>query len=373
MHDFNADGLIDLLVGNDYGDFVLFLNKGKEQKQLQVTEMVDNSIDQQSGSLMVEDVEGRIEVDVDQEAVQDENTEFDAAGIVLIEDQPEKVKADPIFVPVRTPLVRNERISRSVPTFGDLDQDGDLDLLIGSASGKIYYYENDGTDTQWSFRLVNEDFMPDRDRRNAAPLLYDLDQDGDLDLIVGSQTGKIYFYSNQGTTEETNFVPDANGFSNLWIGQNSKPAAADLDGDGLLDLLVGSFNGRLTYIHNESSHFSIARRDYQKIDVDLGSTPFFADLNNSDQLDLIIGSDSGKILFLRNEKVDLMGLWAPLPKINPDLSFPKSSSPVAHDLDADGDLDLITGSEAGPVYYYRNDAIVREIEPDTETQPSSRF
>ncbi len=366
LHDFNADGLKDLLVGNDFGDFVLYLNKGEAKKKEVEEKKVDNSIDQQSGSLVVEDIEGRIDVDIEQDALPEESTDFESSGIALIEDTPERIKIEPQFVATRVPLIRNDRISRSVPTFGDLDLDGDLDMLVGSKSGRIVYYENIGSETKWDFRLVSDDFLPVLDRRNASPLLHDIDQDGDLDLIVGSKSGRIYLYLNQGSSEESDFIPENDLFANIWLDQNSKPSVADLDGDGLLDLLVGNFSGKLVHIRNDSNRFVVVRRDYRGISVDLGSAPFFADLGNNEQLDLLIGSDSGKVHFLRNEKADLQGEWKPMPKINKDLVFPKGSSPVAYDLDADGDLDLISGSESGAIFFYRNDAIVREEDEGQE-------
>ncbi len=365
IFDVNSDGLKDLLVGNYSGDFVLYLNKGKieESKQEEIT--VDNSIDQQSGSLVVEEVEGRIEVDMDQTVEEEvEGLGLESAGITLVDEGLERLKVDPVFVVTRLPLINNERIIRSVPTMGDMDQDGDLDMLIGSKSGRIFHYENVGDEIRWDFKLVNDDFMSSGSRKNSSPLLVDMDQDGDLDLLIGSKTGRLYYFSNQGSAEEMDLVDDSALFDNLWLGQNSKPSVVDLDGDGLLDILAGSFLGKLIFIRNDSSQFEIIRRDYRKLDVDLGSTPFFADLSNSDQLDLMIGSDSGKILFLRNERADFQGNWQSIPKIDNNLNFPKGSSPIAFDIDADGDPDLITGSEAGPVFLFRNDAVVREPELD---------
>ena len=194
-----------------------------------------------------------------------------------------------------------------------------------------------------------------------------------MDLVIGSKTGKIYLYLNQGSSEEPNFIAERSLFNNLWLGQNSKPSVVDLDSDGLLDLLVGTFNGKLIHIRNDSSRFNIIRRDYHQIDVDLGSTPFFVDLSNAEQQDLMIGSDSGKVTFLRNEKPNLQGNWAPTTKIKTDLQFPRGSSPVAYDLDADGDVDLVTGSESGPVYLYLNEAIVREDDDEMEDVFSTDF
>lgn len=368
IHDFDDDGLKDLIVGNDFGDFVLYLNKGKEEEKAEEQVNVDNSIDQQAGSLVVEDVEGRVEVEIEPEPELDETQALEDQVLITVDSGPERIKADPIFERVRTPLIKNDKISRSVPTMGDIDQDGDLDLIIGSRSGSLYQYENKGTDINWKFELVNEDLMPKRGRKNSAPLLFDLDQDGDLDLIVGMKTGRLSFYLNQGTSEEANFVEDENIFDNLWLDKNSKPAVIDIDRDGLYDLLVGGFKGKLIHVRNDSTRFNILRRDYHHIDTNIGSTPFFADIGNSDQMDLMVGSDEGMIFFFRNENPELMGEWKIIPKIDKNLIFPKGTSPIAHDIDNDGDLDLITGSESGPVILYRNDAVIREEILETGTE-----
>ncbi len=68
----------------------------------------------------------------------------------------------------------------------------------------------------------------------------------------------------------------------------------------------------------------------------------------------------GKVFFFKNEKDDYSGNWISVPGFGEKVSFPRGTSPVAFDLDNDGDLDLITGSEEGIVYLYRNDAIVKE-------------
>ncbi len=373
VYDFDSDGLQDLLVGNNFGDFVLYLNKGVEEKKQDAQEIVDNSIDQQSGSLVVEEVEGRVEVEIEQDETEEDSQDFETSGITLLDEGIERIKITPQYVNVRLPLIKNDRISRSVPTIGDMDQDGDMDLLIGSRSGKIFFYENIGNESQWNYSLKSDDFFPAENRKNSAPLLFDIDQDGDLDLIVGSKSGRLFFYVNQGSSEEANFIEDNNIFEGLWLGKNSKPSIVDLDNDGLYDLLVGTFFGKLVYLRNDSSRFDIIRRDYHKIDVDIGSTPFFADISNSDQMDLLIGSDSGKIHFLRNDNANLQGTWSAIPKMDNNLIFPRGSSPIAHDIDHDGDLDLISGSEDGPVFLFRNDAIIRENESQIDQDLLAEF
>lgn len=365
LEDFNGDGNPDLLLGNYAGDFLLYLNKGTEGVKEQEEISIDNSIDQSEGSLVVEEVEAPVELEIELPELAAEDEDDISEEIEWQEEETEAmVKIDPQFVRVQQPLIQNETIFKSVPTLGDLDQDGDLDLLVGSWKGSIYFYENQGSETEWNFRLVSDNFLNTTDLENSAPLLSDLDQDGDLDLIVGAKNGRIRIYINEGSSEKANFVMESDFLQNVWLSMNSKPSVIDLDADGFLDLLVGNFRGKLVFIRNDSSEFNIVLRDYQNIDVGIGSTPSFADLNNSGQAELMIGSDAGKIFFFTQEKETAAERWKEIKAYGGNITFPRGTSPVAFDLDKDGDLDLITGTEDGSVILYRNDAIVREEEPE---------
>lgn len=371
VRDINGDGKLDLLVGNNYGDFLLYINGGQEGVKKETQQVVDNSIDQKEGSLVVQDVEGPVEIDIDEPSALEDETFPEVTLVDPLEVQ--KIQIDPKFNSTAVPLILNELISKSTPTLGDLDQDGDLDMLVGSSAGSIYYYENQGTEREWDFRLITENYVDTRGEQNTAPLLTDLDQDGDLDLIVGTKQGRLRFFDNQGSTEEPRFVEEKSFFGRVWLNGDAKPTAIDLDNDGIKDLLVGNFRGRLVFVRNDSARFSIIRRDYRKIDVDLGAAPFFADLNNSGTPELMIGTDAGRIAFLKNDQPDLSGAWVPIDKFGGNISFHQGSVPVAVDLDADGDLDLVVGSESGRVMLYRNDALAREEEEFVQRLPENEF
>jgi hypothetical protein len=80
----------------------------------------------------------------------------------------------------------------------------------------------------------------------SAPAPADLDGDGDLDLLIGSEAGTVFAYRNDGAAPDPGFVPDeAAGFATAW--RSSAPAAADLDGDGATDVIVGTESGGLGY------------------------------------------------------------------------------------------------------------------------------
>ncbi len=136
----------------------------------------------------------------------------------------------------------------TIPAFGDLDGDGDLDMLIGDANGMIHYFKNSSATTP-SFTLETAGIIAGTVAidvgNNAAPFLYDMDDDGDLDLLVGNELGTIYYYKNN-TTNAPNFtlfspsfggvdvkaqtgsfglsipyVFEANGKANLFVGSSS--------------------------------------------------------------------------------------------------------------------------------------------------------
>ncbi len=148
--------------------------------------------------------------------------------------------------PVDTALVTITRGSNTVPALGDLDGDGDLDLVIGESSGALNYYRNDGGPARPAFTLVSDEWQGIDVGRRSAPLLADLDRDGDLDLLVGSESGGLALFRNTGSRtaphfeRDRAFAPDVPGLA--------APAAGDLDGDGALDLVVGGIGGGAVYL-----------------------------------------------------------------------------------------------------------------------------
>lgn len=87
------------------------------------------------------------------------------------------------------------------PTIGDVDGDNDDDLLIGLENGKILYLQNQaGENANYSFLIANAEFE-DIDVGNfAAPALFDVDDNGSLDLTIGEEEGSLIFYANQSST-----------------------------------------------------------------------------------------------------------------------------------------------------------------------------
>lgn len=151
----------------------------------------------------------------------------------------------PNFVLADTALVKITRGSHTTPSFGDLDGDGDLDLVIGEASGTVNYYRNDGTKSAPKFTLVSDEWEGIKAGRRSVPRLVDLDGDGDLDLVIGNEAGQPAVYRNSGTKQSPQMSLEPSSAD--WPGF-SAPLFADLDGDGKLDLLLGTASGGLVYL-----------------------------------------------------------------------------------------------------------------------------
>lgn len=241
----------------------------------------------------------------------------------------------------------------SAPAFADIDGDGLLDMLIGEWDGVLNHYEQASIGSG-SFPLVTEKFDGIDVGQWSVPYFTDLDNDGLIDLIVGTREGHISHFE-QNAANAYDFTLIADTLSGINVGYNAAPACIDLDNDGLLDLLVGEEDGNINHLEQDAlNSFTFTSMTDSFLTIDMGkfSTPCFTDLDGDSLLDMIVGNQGGHLRhFEQDEKGSLN-----FTKISDDLagiSLKDRSMPVFADINNDGRHDLLVGERDGSIYYYQ--------------------
>jgi hypothetical protein len=243
---------------------------------------------------------------------------------------------------------------RAVPTFGDLDGDGDLDLLVGTGKGAVLYYRNTGTRQEAKWTLVSEPLLDQPAGRNASILLVDLDGDGLLDLLVGSEDGRVALYRNTGKKDRPVLTRQDGVLANVAVGRNAAPGVLPAGDDPAGQLVVGSFAGNLFLYTREdgvrSLVYKLQERRFLGKAFGVSATPFAADMDQDGVIDLLVGSDAGAIQHFMSTG------WKPGADYFKGLKFPAGATPRLADINGDGLPDLFVGSEKGTIAYYVNEA-----------------
>jgi hypothetical protein len=198
-----------------------------------------------------------------------------------------------------------EADDHSSPTFADIDADGDLDMFIGRKDGKLDFFENIGTDQSalWNSIPGRYDFI---DVGGYASLTFaDIDGDGDLDMFLGQTYGKIFFYRNEGSPDIPSLVLISETFGAIDVGWYSAPTFGDLDSDGDFDLLVGNDGGRIHFYRNQGSpeafSFEFITDFFDSIDSGDRSKPFLVDFDSDGDRDLFVGESRGGLHYYKNQ------------------------------------------------------------------------
>ncbi len=216
-------------------------------------------------------------------------------------------------------------ISKSNVTFVDIDADGDPDMFIGGERSSndtgIYFYKNDGTPDEPVWVFVSNQYQGIQTNPNTIfnyckPTFADMDNDGDLDLLFGNYKTDIY-YENVGDAQNPDFIltdPDYFDFGALGYWNYNNPVLVDIDDDGDYDCFLGASNTHFVFLENigtpEEAAWYLVTEEY----IDLPGysdnlVPEFCDIDNDQDLDLYVGFSNGKVLVYSNETQTNVPQW----------------------------------------------------------------
>lgn len=226
----------------------------------------------------------------------------------------------PVYgTPVVNPFGLSASLEYGAPDAADMDNDGDMDLLVGgydgAGNGQIQYFQNTGTANAPAF---------------AAPLLnpfglvstlylsflrtVDIDNDGDLDILTIQAYGSLIYFQNTGSVSAPAFAaPVVNPFGFVaTAGVFSMPTFGDLDGDGDYDLMVGETYGSLNYYENTGTASAPAFaasvvNPFSLESVYYYSAPNFVNLDGDCDLDLMVGEYLSALNYFENTDAAIDG------------------------------------------------------------------
>lgn len=145
------------------------------------------------------------------------------------------------------------------PNMHDFDLDGDLDLICGEFVDKLTWFENTGTREKPVFSkgryLENEHGIVKMDVAMIVPNAVDWDKDGDFDLVVGDEDGRVALILNTGKVKNRIPVFESPVYfqqeaADVKFGALVTPFSVDWDGDGDEDLICGNTAGQIGFIEN---------------------------------------------------------------------------------------------------------------------------
>jgi hypothetical protein len=213
------------------------------------------------------------------------------------------------------------------PAVGDLDNDGFDDLVVGHADGTISFYKNTaasaGVQPQW---VLTTSVIKDVTNKNidsnqyAAPLIYDIDKDGKKDLLIGGQSGWIFFYKGTGSAGQVALQYQTGKLGGIradswnFLSGYSAPFIGKTDSTGTEYFVVGSNSGRIArytgfQTGNVTTPYQVVDTAYHDINLVLSgysgfrSVPAFGDIDGDGKYEMVLGNVLGGLYIFEQQDV----------------------------------------------------------------------
>ena len=414
MFDWDKDGDLDLIAGGWLNEFDYYENKGNSETP--VFDNVGVKIETRSGILQLDCCRyNAINYDWDGDGLDDLLIGGESGTMLYLQftgsfsdTTGAPVFEEGVYFSNNASYLSVNALSR--PTSCDWDGDGDEDMIVGDNGGFLWFLENltGGTNPSWDapVKMTDEEGTPleikagpsgslqgdlEQEWGYLVPSACDWDGDGDIDIIVNSVTGRVVWFENIGTSKQGQltqhkaievewenenlypswqwWTPDGN---ELVTQHRSTVYAIDLNSDSLCDLVMLDHEGYLAFFERYSENGELKLKQGQRIFLNEDSTPL--QLNNN------TGGQSGRKKFvvtdwncdgmldvIQDDKSFVLYETARVENGNYYLKSKVSLSTgnisghnhgfTMVNWDNDGDYDIVTGTEAGYLYYLENKTI----------------
>ncbi len=356
LNDIDNDGDLDILNFNGAGGYIEYFRNESQELGYGCDSLL---------FVLADDCWGRI-------------YESGVTEVITLSDRIDSCANQPNWTPIR-----HARHAGSTLLTLDMDNDGDQELLVGDLSFSNINLLTNGGNAATAFFVQQEIFFP----QNSTPIRLDIfpaafyedvNNDGKKDLLVApniegnAQNAKVLFYENTGTATQPVFNYQTDGFlvdDMIDLGTNAFPTFVDINGDNLLDLVVGNYyefvrtgvlRSQLRYYQNIGTS---QQARYRLIEPNLGNllqynflriAPTFGDIDGDGDQDMLVGLEDGKLILLTNQGTTTIANFGNLSPNYASIDVGQNAMPQLVDVDRDGDLDLLIGSRTGNTQYYEN-------------------
>ncbi len=239
-------------------------------------------------------------------------------------------------------------------------------------SSSIAYYKNIGSKNNPIFELVTDDFCNLRQHNylSLSPTFADINNDGKIDMMVGTSDGNILFFENNSKGETVSFKAPVINYQQINIGEYATPQLFDINNDGLFDLIIGNRKGNLMYYKNtgtaEQAVFTLETNNLGNVDVRDYDESYFGYAcphffrNENREIRLFVGAENGYIYYYKNIDNNLNGSFT----LQDSMFFVQNNNrypiqegirtaPFCYPLTNDTFPDLFIGNYAGGIAHYK--------------------